>query len=362
MTFFALSVVLMVGFIFTQNTHKEDATTFRLISTAELKNNIERAVSFGKTYSENTNFYRLVQKIIVPIEDEINLNSIAFIGADQNSGVFYSYSAPNATKINFNTKLPKFFYQTGDVYNLIDYQGLKWIKVSLYNKDNNQYIGAFILGFSSDIFNLSLLQFIAFHLKAFVSLLFLTSLLFFLITSKWQDNPNANNTKFNTLYIFAIIIVCQFILGGIIMRNANEYFITSTKNVVQNIVHVQEQSMIHVFDLGLPLKTYEKSNEFLKSKLGISKDIYSFSILDKDENKIVSVILGEKAYDEPPIRLELKSKNQLVGYIEAQIDQEATQQSLYGSIFYWIIGLIISLLANMIILFLFARAQEKIAK
>ncbi len=362
--FCALSIILVLGFVLAQNTHQKDAITVRLISMAELKSNLEHTISLSKNYSESTNFARRIKNIVMPFMSEINMSAIAFIGNEDNSSVFYAYSSD--PKYKLAKSLPKIFAGTHDLYKLIDFQGLKWIKVDLYQEDRSgyeerQYVGAFIMGFPKEVFMISLGQFIVQHFKVLMAIFLITSALLALLVFKSPlsfVSPDGFKLH-NKFYILVFIVVCQLALGSNIVYNLNNYYVEDAQNVVRDTVLVQAKSMNRVFELGLPLSTFKNSENFIKSKLELSEDIYCFKIMDKDKNTIAEVIFGKNRFDTKPIQAKLSAKNQLMGYIEASIDIEAIYNNLKSDTMLLMVGVVITLLLNLAALIFYQRLHHK---
>ncbi len=362
---FALFTIIIMGFIFAQKSHQQDITTVRLISTVELKENLERSLSLNKRYSESTNFARRIKNIIIPIAKDIKLHTIAFIDNSQNNRVLYSYSTDS--KFQLSGELPKIFTNTHDSYHLIDYKNLKWIKVNLYKNNRRDdfesaHVGAFIMGFPKDVFALSLSQFMLSNLKSFFSILFISSLIFVFIIFKSPlklisaDGRHTHNKKI----MLGIIFISQALFTILIMLNLFNLYINSTQEIVQDTAMVQAKSMNRIFNLGLPLSIYENSEKFIHAKIGLTDDIYSFKIIDSDGKVISNTILGGEMHNHPPARVELKSKNKILGYIEASINSASIKDYIFSCIPYIVGVLICSFLLNLVIIRIYQRSLFRV--
>ncbi len=366
-----MAFVIGLGFLVTQNTNKEDAIDSKIISAYELKVDVERSLSFGKTYSEDTNFSRLIDTMIYPIAGEINLHSISFVNAQKENNVLYTFSIDKGESTALGNTLPRAFYTTSGKHDLIEYGGLYWIKVDLYKRnfrdktDEGIYAGAYVMSFSGDDFFIPIMNFINIYLFDFTLIFLAASFILYLLIFRSSIKFMSEDGQhfINKSYLYTIVLIGQMALSAILLQGLYDFFIKDSQNILQRTATVQGQKIVRLLELGLPIETLDRSSEFFTNKLDINENIYAFNILDKDKNSVVDIIMGENPYDAPPVLTELRSKqNTILGYIETQLDVTGINARLMSAIADLLTVFIISLLVSSEFMFLFTLPNPKSIK
>ncbi len=364
-----MSVILLLGFLLEQNTYKEDAIASKIISSSELKIDLERSLSFGKPYTEATNFFRLMRTMIAPIAKEINLHSIVFIDDKKQNNILYSFSNNENDEVLAQTTLPEIFSSTKDSNELISYHGYSWIKVNLYKKDyrnktseQGEYAGAYIMSFPENDFSISLGDFVNSYILQFIAIFIISTLILYLLIFKSSITffSADGHSIINKIYLYSVVLIAQIALSSILLYGLYDFFVKDSQNILQSTAAVQAQKITRLLQLGLPIEMLKGSDEFFTAKLGTNQNVYAFNILDKDKKVIINATMGKDPHSSPPTLIELKAKdNSTLGYVETKLDAEGVKDRFYSAIADLFTILLISLLASSEAMFLFALPSPK---
>ncbi len=326
--FAALGVIMLLAFLLTQTTFREDTIASKLISTAELEKDIERSLSFGKTYTQNTPFLRSIETTISPVAEDIHLREIVF--TDNNHEILYTYSTSRQNTF-LSQELPEEFYSAGTIHEIVEYGGLLWIGVPLetflFHRDEETvgtFTGAYFIAFDPTDFEVSPSAFLQAYILPFALIFLIGSLAicFCIFTNKLYYSTKEHVIKNNYL-LFLIILFSQLVLSVILIRGMYFFFLDNARLNLENNIAIENQKILRLLELGLPIDEYRNAESFFAKELSTNENIHAFQIIGADNEEYLNLVLDDSPLDLPPVVTNLvSSNNEVYGYVQAYMSSQ----------------------------------------